>query len=200
MTKRLAGLIVVAVALLLSSCVSSTLIFTERDVENSSNLIGNPSFNPYSNVASEALKGWSIHLDPPGGDSSPVIIDPSETKEGRTSLRINASAKSVLILSDSFTVRRYGGYYLRSYVKTNSPLPPLVQLRFIAFKENGKIVNRFRHKRKPDTQWGLNTISAGFIKPGAKFGRVGIFIPPFKEGSIWIDDVGCFEVHGFKID
>lgn len=202
MTKSLSGLILAATLLLmLSSCVvGSTLLFTERDVENSPNLVINHSFDPFSTVAEEALKGWSVHLDPPGSGDSPVIIDPKVTKEGNTSLRIDASNRSVLILSDSFQVRRYGGYYLRSYFKTDSPLPPQVQLRFIAFKDNGKIVNRFRSRIKLHTDWHRGTISAGFIKPGAKFGRLGIFIPPFKEGSIWIDEAGCFEVHGFKID
>ena len=93
-----------------------------------------------------------------------------------------------------------GGYYLRCYFKTNSPNPPRPQLRFIVFKENGKIVNRFKVKAKLNEDWERTTISAGFIKPGARFGRLGIYIPPFKEGSIWIDDTGCFEVHGFKID
>jgi hypothetical protein len=180
--------------------IGSSLKFTDRDVENSQNLVVNPSFNPYSTIAAEALKGWSVHLDPPSSADSPVIIDPKVAKDGSTSLRIDASEKSVLILSDPFTVRRYGGYYLRSYFKSDSPEPPQVQLRFIAFKENGKIVNRFRSKHKLSTEWQNVNISAGFIKPGAKFGRLCIFIPPFKEGSIWLDDAGSYEVHGFKID
>jgi len=187
--------------LLVSSCtVVSTLHFTERDVDSAANLVLNNSFNPYSTLPSEMLKGWSIHLDPPINAGSPVVVDPNEVQDGKTSLRIDASDKSVLILSDPFKVRRYGGYYLRTYFKTNSPLPPNVQLRFIVFKENGKIVNRFKVKSKPQQDWTLHTISAGFIRPGAKFGRLAIFIPPFKEGSIWLDNTGCFEVHGFKID
>jgi len=43
-------------------------------------------------------------------------------------------------------------------------------------------------------------MSAGFIKPGAKFGRLAYMIPPFKEGSIYIDRAGVYEAHGFKID
>ncbi len=187
--------------LILSSCtVVSTLKFTERDIDSTANLLLNSGFNSYSVLPSEALKGWSVHLEPAGTAESPVVIDPQEAQEGKTSLRIDASNKSVMILSEPFKVRRYGGYYLRSFVKTNSTLPPNVQLRFIVFKENGKIVNRFRHKAKPLQDWDIHSISAGFIKPGARFGRLAIFIPPFKDGSVWLDNAGCFEVHGFKID
>ncbi|MDD2229896.1 MAG: hypothetical protein PHY48_10845 [Candidatus Cloacimonetes bacterium] len=189
------------VLLLLSSCVSvSTLNFTEKDAEDSTNLIANPSFNPYSEIAAEALKGWVVHLDPPGGDTSPVIIDPTEAFEEGTSLRIDASDKSVMVLSDSFKARRYGGYYVRSSFKTNSANPPVVQMRLIVFQDNGKITNRFGQRIYPTPRWERRSLSAGFIRPGAKFARLAYLIPPFKDGSIWIDAAGCFEVHSFSID
>ncbi len=202
MSKRLGGpCLFVLLLIFISSCSTiTTLSFTERDVKDSPNLIKNNSFSPYSTIGEEALKGWIVMLNPQNNLESPVIIDPEVALEGKTSLRIDASDNSVLILSDPFNVRRYGGYYLRCYFKTNSPHPPRPQLRFIVFKENGKIVNRFKIKAKVNEDWERATISAGFIKPGARFGRLGIYIPPFKEGSIWIDDTGCFEVHGFKID
>ena len=199
--KLLGAISFASLALLLSSCVvGSTLIFSERDVKDNPNLVENPGFDTYSEIPAEALKGWTVQLEPPTVKKNPVSIDTSASIEGSNSLKINASESSVLILSDSYTVRRYGGYYLRAQMKTDSPLPPVVQLRFIAFRDDGKIVNRFRKKSRLETDWHRFTISAGFIRPGAKFGRLGIFIPPFKEGSIWIDDLGCYEVHGFKID
>lgn len=202
MTKFLLKLVLMLFLLLslLSCSVVTTLKFTDKDIASSPNLVLNGDFNPYSTIAAEALKGWSVHLDPPDSQTSPVVIDPHQALEGKTSLRIDASDKDVLILSDSFNVRRYGGYYLRSNVKSNSSLPPQVQLRFIVFKESGKIINRFRCKIKPGEEWEQSTISAGFIRPGAKFGRLAIHIPPFKDGSVWIDNAGCYEVHGFKID
>ncbi|MEN6445029.1 MAG: hypothetical protein ABFC98_03175 [Candidatus Cloacimonas sp.] len=202
MRYRFFVLVLLAVMLILvSSCsVITTLSFTERDIKDSPNLVQNNSFSPYSTIGEEALKSWMVILNPQDNLGSPVNIDPENALEGKTSLRIDASNKSVLILSEPFNVRRYGGYYLRCYFKTNCPNPPRPQLRFIVFKENGKIVNHFKIKSNVNNDWQRSTISAGFIKPGAKFGRLGIYIPPFKEGSIWIDDTGCFEVHGFKID
>lgn len=189
------------VLLLLSSCTGvSTLNFTEKDAENSINLIVNPSFNPYSEVATEALRGWVVHLDPAGGETSPVIIDPTEALDEGTSLRIDASDKSVMVLSDPFKARRYGGYYARTSFKTNSATPPIVTMRLIVFQDNGKITNRFAQRVIPTSNWVRKTLSAGFIRPGAKFGRLAYLIPPFKEGSIWIDSAGCFEVHSFQID
>ncbi|PKN72670.1 MAG: hypothetical protein CVU50_05895 [Candidatus Cloacimonetes bacterium HGW-Cloacimonetes-3] len=187
--------------LLFSSCtVVSTLNFTDNDVDNTPNLIANPSFNPYSDVAADALKSWVVHLDPPGGESSPVNIDPGVSLDGGTSLRIDASDKSVMVLSDPFPVRRYGGYYVRTSFKTNTASPPQAQMRMIVFMDNGKIVNRFKKRFQITSEWERQTLSAGFIKPGAKFGRLAYMIPPFKEGSIWIDVAGCYEVHSFHID
>lgn len=200
MTKLLACMAALLSLLLLSSCVTQTLFFTESDIGTSLNLINNPGFAPNSLDPAKSLKHWSLHTEPALADSSPVIIDPKNFQDGNTSLRIDASNRSVMIISDPFPVRRYGGYYLRSWLRTDSPNPPNVYLRFIVFREDGKIVNKFRSKNSIQADWSLATLSAGFIRPGARFGRLAIMIPPFKEGSVWVDNSGCFEVHGFKID
>jgi len=201
MKKSYLFVLAIALLLLLSSCTGvSTLNFSDKDLSNTPNLLLNPDFNPYSVVPSESLKGWVVHLDPPGGSDSPVIIDPEVHLEGGTCLRVDASDKSVMILSDPFEVRRYGGYYVHTSFKTNSPAPPIIQMRMIVFMENGKILNRFKNRFHLGSDWENQTISAGFIKPGAKFGRLAYMIPPFKEGSIYIDKAGVYEAHGFKID
>jgi len=201
MKKSFFLLVAIALLMLLSSCTGvSTLNFSEKDVANNPNLLLNPDFNPYSIVPSESLKGWVVHLVPPGDTDSPVIIDPSVHLEGGTCLRIDASEKSVMILSDPFDVRRYGGYYIHTHFKTDSPAPPMIQMRMIVFMDNGKILNRFKHRFYLSSEWQNQTMSAGFIKPGAKFGRLAYMIPPFKEGSIYIDKAGVYEAHGFKID
>ena len=201
MKKSYLFVLAIALLLLLSSCTGvSTLNFSDKDLSNTPNLLLNPDFNPYSVVPSESLKGWVVHLDPPGGSDSPVIIDPEVHLEGGTCLRIDASDRSVMILSDPFEVRRYGGYYVHTNFKTNSPAPPIIQMRMIVFMENGKILNRFKNRFHLGSDWDNQTISAGFIKPGAKFGRLAYMIPPFKEGSIYIDKAGVYEAHGFKID
>lgn len=189
------------ITLTLSSCfVSSSLLFTESDIQDSKNLVANPGFAPYSLSPTEALKGWSILVEPYSADYDKIRIDPTVALEGETSLKISASDKDLMLISEPFKVRRYGGYYARVMLKTDSPNPPQVTLRMITFKENGKVTNRFKEKSTVFSDWNRMAVSAGFLRPGVSFGRISILIPPFTEGSVWIDDAGCWEVHGFKID
>jgi hypothetical protein len=187
--------------LLLSSCfVSSSLIFTESDIGESVNLLVNPGFAPYALEGGEALRGWTVHVEPQSGDFDKILIDGQSYNEGKTALKISASDRDVLIISEPFEVRRYGGYYARIKARTDSAKPPQIELRMITFKEQGKITNRFKQKASIGSDWSLISTSAGFLRPGVSFGRVFIHIPPFSEGSIWLDDAGCWEVHGFRID
>jgi hypothetical protein len=190
-----------AMLVLLSSCfVSSSLIFTEADIEDSVNLLFNPGFAPYSLEGEEALKGWNVHVEPQSAGFDKIMIDATEFLEGKSSLKISASDKDILIISEPFKVRRYGGYYSRIRARSDSQAPPQIQLRMITFKDQGKITNRFKQKADLSTEWTSISTSAGFLRPGVSFGRVFIHIPPFSEGSIWLDDAGCWEVHGFRID
>lgn len=189
------------VALLLSSCfVSSSLFFTEADIENSTNLLLNPGFAPYSLMGEEALRGWNIHVEPASKDFDKIRIDPSLSLEGDTSLKISASDRDVILISEPFKVRRYGGYYSRLMIHSDSPSPPQVSMQMITFREDGKITNRFKGKTRLSEGWNKLAVSAGFLRPGVNWGRLSIVIPPFEEGSVWLDDAGCWEVHGFRID
>lgn len=191
----------IGLAFVLGSCFfGSSLIMTDADIGDSINLVLNPSFNPYSESGKDALKGWDIHVEPRDPNFDKIIVDPLEALEGKTSLRISASEHDVMLLSSPFKVRRYGAYYCRISAKTDSPQAPQLTFRMITFKENGKITNRFKKKFTPGEDWTKATISAGFLKPGVNFGRIAILIPPFTEGSIWLDDAGSWEVHGFNID
>lgn len=189
------------VAITLSSCfVSSSLLFTESDIQESKNLLANPGFAPYSLSPKEALKGWSFQVEPFSAAYDKIRIDPKEALEGDSSLQISASDKDILLISEPFNVRRYGGYYSRVMLKTDSAKAPQISMQMITFKENGKITNRFKEKSTPTVAWTRLAVSAGFLRPGVNFGRISIHIPPFSEGSVWLDDAGCWEVHGFKID
>jgi len=185
----------------MGSCVvSPSLVFKESQTEGLPNLIFNPGFNPYSLDPATALKGWMVDHDPADIKESNVVIDTNVASEGKTSLRIDASKHATIIISDSFDVVRYGGYFIKANVRTNSTDNPDIVLRFISFKENGKVYNRIKSRIRATEDWTKSTISAGFIKPGVSFGRVAIMISPFKDGSVWIDDVGCWKVHHFRID
>lgn len=195
------SLALLALLVLLSSCfVSSSLHFSKADIENAQNLIKNCSFDPYQLRGKETLPGWSLKVEPQQADFDKVVIDPQIAKDGSNSLKISASDKDVLIISEPFDVRRYGGYFAKISAKSNSTNPPQIQFRMITFKEQGKITNRFKQKHKLSSDWQDITLSAGFLRPGVRFGRIFVHIPPFAEGSVWLDDAGCWEVHGFRID
>ncbi|MCB5272009.1 MAG: hypothetical protein LHW56_09225 [Candidatus Cloacimonetes bacterium] len=188
-------------ALLLSSCfVSSSLHFTEADIEDSSNLLLNPGFAPYSLLGAEALRGWNLHVEPPLKDFDKIKIDPTVSLEGDTSLKISASDRDVMLISEPFKVRRYGGYYSRLMIHSDSPNPPQVSMQMITFREDGKITNRFKNKTRLSEGWNRLAVSAGFLRPGVGWGRLCITIPPFEEGAVWLDDAGSWEVHSFRID
>lgn len=189
------------VMLLLSSCfVSSSLHFSEADIHDGVNLVKNPGFAPYALEGNEALRGWTVMVEPHADDFDKILIDAREFSEGNSSLKISASERDVMIISEPFEVRRYGGYYARIKSKSDSENPPEIQLRMITFKPQGKVTNRFKKKLIPTESWENAALSAGFLKPGVGFGRLFIHIPPFSDGAVWLDDAGCWEVHGFRID
>ena len=186
----------------LSSCLLHTsLVYLDKDTEGVPNLISNPGFSAYSLDPREALLGWNVALQ---GESEStknlVFVDGREAVQGNSSLRIDASPHTVVVTSDAFRISRYGGYYTRLWAKSSSPVGPRINLRFIAFKRNGKIDRQFKTKLNTTDTWEKQSISAGFLRPGVNYGRLQITIPPFEKGSVWLDDAGCWEVHRFRID
>lgn len=194
-------LIVTALGLLiLSSCfVGSSLIFFESDTVGKTNLVRNHGFNTNELAEQSLPQGWTL-MNASTRVPESIAVDYTESIEGDNSLRIDASPNAVMIVSEAFPVRRYGGYYVRVKLRSDHLLNQKVQLHFITFNPNGKTLNRFKSKLRPQTEWKNLLLSAGFIREGARFGRVAILIPPFAQGSIWIDDAGAWEVHSFNID
>lgn len=186
---------------LLSSCfVSSSIVFSDADIHNNVNLIRNGGFSSHTLQREEGLSGWSVITLPETTEFNKVKIDAKKSYEGDTSLCIDASPHTVMIISEPFPVRRYGGYYGRMMLSSNSTNPPMAKLRLITFRDNGKITNRFTSKVKYKNEWNRMGVSGGFLRPKVKFGRLIAIIPPFSDGSVWLDDAGCWEVHGFLID
>jgi hypothetical protein len=190
-----------AALLVLSSCfIRSSLNFSNSMTDKLPNELLNPGFESAGKDLRSAFRGWDIGIDPPDGKGTVVSIDTQVRKEGASSLRVNASDNGVLIYSDAFDVARYEGYLVRASARSTSPEKPQITLRFICFKENGKIANNYRKKLKTSEDWKEAQISAGFLRPGVQSGRVAILVPPFKDGSVWIDATGCWNVHHFRID
>lgn len=195
-------LLITALALMLTSCfVHSSLIFFDKDTAGVPNLISNPGFSAYSLDPRDALLGWNVSLQGESGvPRTLVFIDGEEAIQGSSSLRVDASPNTVVITSDAFRVNRYGGYYSRLWTKSSQINGPQITLRFITFKSDGKLDRQYKVRQKAKDNWQKQTISAGFLKPGVSFGRLQIVIPPFENGSVWVDDTGCWEVHRFRVD
>ncbi len=190
----------------LTSClVHTSLVYFDKDTEGVPNLVSNAGFSAYSLDPREALLGWNVELR--GEHDHPrnlVFIDSSSPVQRDslpgTNLRIDASPYTVVITSDAFRVNRYGGYYTRIWAKSTEDPGPQIKLRFITFKRDGRIDRQFRTKLKTSSLWNKESISAGFLRQGVTYGRLEIEVPPFEEGSLWLDDTGCWEVHRFRND
>ena len=190
-----------AILLFCASCfVHSSLAYFDKDTEGVPNLLSNPGFSAYSLNPGEALLGWTVQSDGKDAKHLSVVIDGQEALQGNSSLRIDASGNTVILLSDAFQVRRYGGYYTRLKAKCSEAKGPQLTLRLVTFSETGSVFGKYKTTFKTGTGWSKGTISSGFNKPGVSFGRLQIVIPPFEKGSLWLDDAGCWEVHHFRFD
>lgn len=194
------GLVALLTLLLLSSCiVHSSLIFFEKDTVGQPNLLANPGLEASAVTGGMLPTGWSaMNVDRRLPEN--IKLDYETTVEGENSIRIDASENAVMLVSDAFRVRRYGGYYLRIKSRSSQSRGEKITLRFLTFTNAGKTTNRFRSTLVTTNEWQSCHISAGFIRETATFGRIAILIPQFPEGSIWIDDAGAWDVHSFRID
>ncbi|HOH46683.1 MAG TPA: hypothetical protein PLX59_02500 [Candidatus Cloacimonadota bacterium] len=194
------GLVALLTLLLLSSCiVHSSLIFFEKDTVGQPNLLANPGFEASTDTGGMLPHGWSA-MNVDRRLPANIKLDYDTVVEGENSIRIDASEQAVMLVSDAFRVRRYGGYYLRIKTRCSLPRAERITLRFLTFTNAGKTTNRFKSTLVTSEEWQSCHISAGFIRETAAFGRIAILIPQFPEGSIWIDDAGAWDVHSFRID
>ncbi len=203
MRKNILPLVLGAAFLLLASgCfVKSSLDYSDGDLQNLTNLLANPGFAAYSLKSEQALMGWTIYTGDNDGTDLDIAIDPkNDILEGSTSLRVGASPHTVILYSDTFPVRRYRGYYARLHARSSAIAGPQVTANFIAYREDGTILNRYKTKVPTRPAWTKGSLSVGFLKPDVSVGRLQIVIPPFTEGSVWLDDAGCWEVHQFRVD
>lgn len=185
----------------LSSCfVHSSLAYFDKDAEGKPNLLSNPGFSAYSaDPAAEPL-GWTIEAGESARETPLFAIDGQEAAEGNSSLRVDASDQSVVIISDAFRVRRYGGYYTRVRALADSEPGPQLLIQLLTYDDDGELFSRHKASLKTGSEWKKAAISSGFNQPGVSFARLRIEIPAFRDGSVWVDDAGCWEVHRFRID
>ncbi len=193
-------LVCTAALLCLSSCfMGSTILFMEKDTLGKPNLIINPWFDSDKDSDLEIPQGWLL-MGSEKNKPGVVTFDEMDFEAGSRSLRIDKSDKYLMLVSESFRIDRYGGFFVRASAKSSADKGPNLRLRFVAYNESGAIRDTFNSRMKTGNSWSKYNMSVGFLKPDVRFGRVIIIIPPTGEDTVWIDDIACFEVHRFKIE
>ncbi len=185
---------------LLNSCfMGSSILFLESDTIGKPNLILNPGFDSDPQGTGSMPQGWML-MGSARSTEKQICCDKSDFLTGKQSLKIENSGKHLMIISDAFRISGQGGYYVKASAKSSSVRGPRVRLHFIAYNAAGNIRNTFKSSLWTTRDWKNTTISAGFLKKDVSFGRVLIIVPPTEDETIWIDDLGCYEVHHFGIN
>lgn len=198
--KLLVSLLSIGILFCLNSCYRvSTILFLESDAKDKPNLVYNPSFEPNPEGDQRMPLGWLL-MGSSRDLREPITCDSTQSLIGTCALKIEKSDKHLMIISDAFRIDSQAGYYIKASAKSISERGPNLKLRFIAYSEAGTIRNTFRGRMRTGNSWRKTSISAGFLKQNARFGRILIIVPPTNEDTIWIDDIGCYQVHHFRID
>ena len=186
--------------LLLNSCfMGSSILFLESDAEGKPNLILNPEFDTDPQSSQSMPQGWMLMGSSRNNEAS-ICCDRAVFLAGTQSLRIKNSRKHLMIISDAFRINGQSGYYIKASAKSTNLRGSKIKLHFIAYNAAGNIRNTFKSSLWTTDNWKKTTISAGFLKKDVNFGRVLIIVPPTEDETIWIDDLGCFQVHHFGIN
>ncbi len=194
------SLLAVLAMLFTSSCfVGSSLLFLESETTDKPNLVFNPGFELSPTQEKRMPSGWVL-IDSARELEEPISCDTTRVLEGSNALRIGQSNKYQMIVSDAFPINSQSGYFIKASAVSTATRGPKLKVRFITYNNSGKIRNKFSSSIRPGQDWKKSSISAGFLKNDAVFGRVILLVPPTGEETVWIDDVGCYRVHYFPVD
>ncbi|MCD6182023.1 MAG: hypothetical protein J7K89_06525 [Candidatus Cloacimonetes bacterium] len=181
-------------ALLVLGCSFNTVPrYSVEDTVGNPDLVFNGSFEVGIPQKTALPPHWYVYDQPEGV----VQWQQTDGHDQPRCLHILHPDKPVDIVSDAFLVSTHDVYLLRAFVRTDGTGNAPVTVRFWGFNSAGKKINKFTEKFVPDTQWKEVSVTAGFLKPNAMFGRVIITIPAGKE-DYWLDDVTCNQVYKFK--
>jgi hypothetical protein len=194
--KRLI-IVLAGLCLLLGSCfMGSSLLFLESDSKDRPNLVLNSNFefpdkrNP-NNPAAWLLVSNSNDL------TEPVALDSTVSFSGKRSVRFTNNSRDMLLVSDAFKINFTGGFFIKCSIKSAKPMLKAARVHFWAYDDAGSRKDKFSKGIKAKTEWKKATISAGFLKNSVTFARIAIYIPRDPENTVWVDDIGCYQVYQF---
>jgi hypothetical protein len=174
----------------------SSILFLESDTANKTNLVKNPSFEKTDKSNPSLPEGWLV-VSSTMDKTEPVELDSMEAFEGSKSLRFTNCTKDLYIVSDAFNINPTGGFFSKCSVRSTKQMLSPIKVYFWAYDSQGNKKNSFRDGIKAKQDWKKATISAGFLHNSVRFGRIAIFIPKDPDNTIWIDDIGSYQVHQF---
>ncbi len=191
--KRLILLLVVVVAVILTSCSFGTVIdLSSKESKGKDNILQNSSFENFQSENNN-FENWSIFSK----QEDTVTIEEVITRTGKNSILINRPETDISLISDSFEINNTSVYYSRCFVKTDKLSNKPLTLQLIAFNKKGDIVNRYSRDIVPTEEWTSIDFNSGFFKDSATSGRLVISVPEKNDNKFWIDDAEIFRVHTF---
>ena len=183
----------VIVILLIGCGVGFVVDFREQNIDFEENMIVNSGFEKGNYYNDNLPENWFV-LEKTNGR---IFWDNEIALNGKKSLRIQNPDQKISILSDAFSINSQAVYLCKAYIKNANVSTNPVIISFYAFDKNGKKVNKFSQKVYTHKKWTELKLTSGFLKSGAKYGRVKITIPHERKNTFWLDDVGCFYIHSF---
>jgi len=183
---------VLVIAVIISSCVFGSISdFSEKDIKDKENVIFNSSFEDGKFNEQNMPEHW-MTLD---NNTDYIFWDDVISRSGGKSLKIEYPDKKVNIVSETFPINSEYIYYTKCFLKTNYHSNHQIYIRFLAFNEKGKRVNKFSEKVYPGEEWTKGELTTGFFNSSARFGRIIISIPSKDDKTFWIDDIESFKVY-----
>ncbi len=196
--KQIVVLFFIFILILTSGCYQvSTIYFAENESTGKPNLLKNPGFEK-SLPRNTYMPDYWLLLSRTPEYVEPVGVDSTVASEGRNSFRIHHSSKELILVSDAFRINPQGGFYIKCSTKAAKPLNNSLKLRFLTFDKAGNRKNRFSVSMKVGQDWKQSAISAGFLSNSADFARVLVTIPRIADNTVWLDDLGVYQVHVFE--
>jgi hypothetical protein len=186
--------IFVIVPLFILACRFSTLPqYGPQDIGEKPSVVTNGGFEVGMPDETAMPPSWFLYDQP----QDAIVWQESGGNFNPRCVQVHATAKAVDIVSDAFPVSTHNVYLVRAFMRSAAEHPRPITLQFWGFDITGKIINRYSEKILPSDEWNDLTMTVGFLKPDAMFGRVIITVPA-DDAEYWLDDINCYNVYEFK--
>jgi len=190
---KITVLCILAVSLLSGCFFGPSLIISEQAIVGRPNLVLNPDFETKDRYIETLPANWLVISS--SKNNREVSLDKTAPHKGDSCLRVTNPSTSLLIASDAFPVDYRHAYYCSVNARSLNRLSGKVTFIMRTFDSNGNKLNQTTHNMSLTSNWKRFSFSSGFFKKKVAFARLIVSIPKEETNTIWIDDLGCFEVY-----